>query len=65
VRRRARARPVGRLDDVRRRVGECRDDPRYLEPRKAKPIEALMNELVQVRGDRQLLAGVEVAAAPL
>ena len=46
----------GRLDEAHRRVGERGDDPRHLEPAGPRPIDALVHELFQVRGKRQLLA---------
>ena len=53
----------GRLDEAHRRVGERGHDPRRLEPGSPEEIDALVDELVQVRGKWQLLAGSERAAS--
>jgi hypothetical protein len=46
-------------------VCESGNNPRNLEPRRREPVEALVHELVQVRGDRQRLAGGQPAAPSL
>ena len=55
----------GRLDRVRHRVGERGNNPRDLERRSPQEIDALVNELFQVRGNREHLAGAHpVASSP-
>ena len=55
----------GRLDEAHRRVGERGNDSRQLEPGSPEAIDALVNELVQIRGNRQLLARTHPAASSL
>jgi hypothetical protein len=53
----------GRLGQAHRRVRERRNDSRDLDPGSAEAIEALVNELLQVRGKGQLLARTYPTAA--
>src|SRR6266850_7027932 len=55
----------GRLDKAQRRVGERGNDPRNLEPASPEAVEALVNELFQIRGNRQLLTRVQPAPPSL
>jgi hypothetical protein len=53
----------GGLDQAYRRVGERGNDPRHLEPGSPQSIETFVQELFQIRGNRQLLARTHPAAS--
>ena len=51
------------VDKACRRVGEQGDDARNLDPGSPEPIEALLNQVCEIRGDRQLRARIQPTAA--
>ena len=55
----------GRLDEAHRRVGERGNEPRHLEPGSPEAVDALVNELFEIRRNRQLLARTHPAASSL
>ena len=55
----------GRLDEAHRRIGERGNDPCHLESRRPETIDALVNELVPICGNRQLVPRIYSAAPPL